>query len=338
MVHRLKVSGFMLLLAVLLSACNTDNSSSNREGASSDDNNNAVNAEADNEEDGIPEDEELFQILTDSMDAINRKDIEAFRSLVHQDSPAYQDSMEVLESIQDMDTEGNITEMSIEEKNEESITIYVEQEMAFLDGIGQNNQSKVIYELRPEDDEWKIYGTETLDTTFVDEEGNEIDDAYAEMEYSGQDIDQLDGEYADAIKKLDFSSVNEALTVAYYMEEIDYAIADIMIGNDPLEQLTVEVLVDMKDYLTIEEYMDQWMSTAEEFGSIEITILEEEENNIIFTSAMTETTPEFAEQFQVSKVYLDGEDIYTIDYTQANVSEIDEDEIDRRVQILKEIK
>lgn len=113
-----------------------------------------VNAEAE-EEDGIPDDEELFKILTDSMDAINRKDIEAFRSLVHQDSPAYQDSMEVLKSIQDMDTEGNITEMSIEEKNEESITIYVEQEMAFLDGIGQNNQSKVIYELRPEDEEWK---------------------------------------------------------------------------------------------------------------------------------------------------------------------------------------
>ncbi|MDM8100130.1 MULTISPECIES: hypothetical protein [Oceanobacillus] len=197
---------------------------------------------------------------------------------------------------------------------------------------------KMINLYRKEDNGWKIYGTETIDTTFVDEEGNEISDAYTGMEYSGQDIEQLDGEYADAIKKLDFSSVDDTLTVAYYTEEVGYAIADIMIGNNPLQQLTVEVLADMKDYLTIEEYIDQWMSTAEELGSVEINILEQEEDYAIFPSGMTEATPEFAEQFQVSKVYLDGKDIYTIDYTQLNDSEIDDEEIDRRVQILKEME
>jgi len=161
-----------------------------------------------------PEQEKLFDVIRHNILAKNQEDEDKFLSYFHSGSPIIQDVEGELTSIMDIGGETWITDIALEEKEEDSAIIYTSQETYFEDESIHNYQQTILYSLQKEDRHWKIDSMAGTEINYIDEYGNFMEDTPGSSE-GVTSIDELEGDYAALLKEVDLSSINEELTVDY---------------------------------------------------------------------------------------------------------------------------
>ncbi|WP_339183036.1 hypothetical protein [Oceanobacillus sp. FSL W7-1293] len=333
---------FIMLLFLFISACG-NGEDEDVQGETQEENEEAEQTEeVENEQtaDGIPEDEELYDVLTANLEAFNEKDIDAYMEGIHPESPDFETSREQIESLEGLDIESDIIEMSVEDKDDASASVYIEQDTYFHDGMGENNRLEATHILERDGDDWKIYRTVPINVTTIDENGEEIESSEAAglpEESEAESMDDLEGEYTDLIKDLDLSAIDEEVSIYSYDENINYGILTFAFPEDYDKQLTVEVMVDEATPDTIESYAAN-VEAGYELEDSETKILEQDDSQVIYFVSLPEDIDGYSEHVQLGRAYVDDNNLHVVQYNKFGTHEMDDDEIDTWVDALKEVE
>ncbi len=320
---------FILFLTVFISAC-----ASGKE----------VDADKEFEEAeqayAIPEDEELLDLFAEHVEAFNEKDIETYMEAIHPDSPSFEASREHMESLKDINVELEINVIYVEDKDETTVNVYIEQDTYFHDAVGKNNRFEATHELRRHGHDWKVYSTSPINQVAIDENGEEVEVSEEDIlleELENESVEDIEGEYADFIKDIDLSTIEEDLTFYSYEEDVDYGILTFIFSEDLDRQLTVEVLADEAGPNVIEDYA---YNVESNYGieGVETRILEQDDNQLIYTVSFPEEMAGYPEHVQVGKAYIDGNNLNALIYTEFEKHELEDDDIDAWVDNLEEIE
>ncbi|MEK4304372.1 MULTISPECIES: hypothetical protein [Oceanobacillus] len=137
MMKKGSITALIFVLFLFLIACNnnetqSENQENNQEKTADEEETLSEEVEASsNVED--PEQEKLFDVIRNHILAKNQEDEDKFLSYFHSESPIMQDVEGELTSIMDIGGETWITDIALEEKEEDNAIIYTSQETYFED-------------------------------------------------------------------------------------------------------------------------------------------------------------------------------------------------------------
>ena len=301
-----------LLLSIFLAACGDDAGTEEADGA--EETEDIEEGENEGEEAGIPEDEELFEVLETNVATMGDEDMTAHMETLHSESPGYAETEQVIEDMAAYTLDVELFDMEVEEKSEEEARVFYKQTSIKLDGpTYENNEVTGVHVMRPEDGEWKIFTTEFMDYVALDENGEPLEDG-AEAEAV------LEGEYADAVSSLDMPFDEDEWVLAHYGEDMGEAIAEFLVpgesAEDYSELLTIHYYPGGKDEIGIAQFIDVMETNLSGMveGDFEFNRFDEtdEEGLYEFTLANDPTQPD---QEELARVFVKDEDLFTVRYT-----------------------
>ncbi|MDY0406464.1 hypothetical protein P5G51_014815 [Virgibacillus sp. 179-BFC.A HS] len=332
--------GFMLLILCTVAAACSDN-------ASKDNDTDKVKAEekADKDKtkekkDAIPSDEELFAVVDASLQALKDKDIDAYMDTGHSESPVFDTTKQQLEEIIDLDLSTEISDMKVVEKTADKAKVSFVQRAMANEPLPEfrNNEVRGYHELRPDNGKWKIYLSQIEDVTYLDEDGNPID----EEDSAQADGDaKMEGKYADKLKNVQFNW-DIPMKLVNYEEDEDYAGADFEITNDEFEGInpSMEFLANTKGVITPKQWIqlvkDQFKQN-EGKGKIKVNGFDTTENETMIE--LTFKDANFVlDQAQIGRAFFKGNDLIIVNFVTVEQSEIPKDTKKELIKLLKKVK
>ncbi|MDY0395483.1 hypothetical protein RWE15_14925 [Virgibacillus halophilus] len=308
----------MLLLSLAIAAC-SDNASKDKKDedkTKTEEKGSKVAAaektETDKEkENAVASDEVLFAVLDANLQAYKDKDLDAYMDTIHSGSPVFDTTRQQMEAIIDKDLDMEITDMKVEEKNEDKAKVSYVQRTVAKEPIPEfkNNEVKGYHELRQEDGQWKIYASQANDVTYLDEDGNPIDeDTIAETQASA-DNGEMDGQYADQLKQMQ-QTIAMKLTVAEYTEDDGFASALFTIADGKYKdnQVTLEYVAGAKGELSPKEWMElvREQYTAQVGDKFDLQVYDTTKNETMF-ELVIKADDDQIDQAQIGRVFFKRE-------------------------------
>ncbi|PAV27680.1 hypothetical protein CIL05_20730 [Virgibacillus profundi] len=303
----------LFMLSFFAVACSDDTSSEEPNEAEETEETEESEAEAEEasepeeEEKAIPEDEDLFSVLETNIQTIVDQDTDAHMETIHSESPAYEGTEQNLEVLADYTLDMKLSDLTVEEKTEEEARVAYTQTSMKVEGPAyQNNQTKGVHILKPEDGIWKIFNTEVVETIPLDENGEVMEQGEAAME----------GDYADLLLELEMPFDGDKWVLGNYQEAQGEAIAEFLVAGEEFENytelLTLHYYENGNDSLGIAGYVDMMETNLGEMitGNLEFNRIEEG----IYEFAVTEDEAQLDQQ-EIARVFVKDNDLYVVRYT-----------------------
>ncbi|NAO99422.1 hypothetical protein FRY77_25915 [Halomonas sp. MG34] len=322
----------VLIIALFLSACSE--STSSEEPSDEKEKEEETEAAEEPEEEAVPEDDELFEVLEVNIQSMMDQDIDAHMETIHSESPAYNSTKDLLDQVSAYTLDMQLSDLAVEEKSEEEARVAYTQTSMKVDGPEyQNNLTKGIHTLKPEDGVWKIFGSEVIETTPLDENGEEIEEGAAE------DV-AMEGQYADLITSLEMPFNSDKWVLGNYNEAQGEGIAEFLINGETFENytelLTVHVFPDAAangGITTFVEAMETNLTSMID-GELEFNRLEETDQEVIYEFSVTDDSTQY-DQEEVARAFSKDDHLYVVRYTtMEKMIENKEDWLDK----LKDVK
>ncbi|MFD1851566.1 hypothetical protein [Oceanobacillus bengalensis] len=267
------------------------------------------------EEPSIPEDEVLINVLEKNFETIMSQDEAGHMETIHSGSPSYEGTKDLFDQLSLYTLDITLSDVTVEEKSEEEARIAYTQTTVKVDGPAyENNKVTGVHVLRPEDGEWKIYGTEVIEIIYLDENGEELENGTASEEVV------MEGEYADIITNLEMPFDSNKWVISNYQEIQGEAIVEFLVQGEDFqnftELLTLHYYKDGKDSIGV----DPLIKTMEEnlvsmiSGDFEFSRLEESEEEVLFEFFITGDHAQL-DQEEVGRAFIKDNDLFVIRYT-----------------------
>lgn len=308
----------VLLLSLFAAACSDDTSSEAEDDSASteeaEDKAKEKEAAAEEEESAIPEDEDLFSVLETNVQTLVDQNVEGHMETIHSESPAYEGTEENLNMLADYTLDMQLSDLEVEEKTEEEARVAYTQVSMKLEGPAyQNNQTKGVHILKPEDGVWKIFNTEIAETVALDENG-EV------MEADAQGSAVMEGQYADLLLELEMPFDSDKWVLGNYQEAEGEAIAEFLVNGEDFETyselLTLHYYENGNEAVGTINFIDTMEANLGEIitGNLEFNRIAESEQEGIYEFIVTEDETQL-DQEEVARVFVKDNDLYVIRYT-----------------------
>ncbi len=304
----------VLLIALFLGACSESTSS---EEPNDEKETEETEAAEEEEEEVVPEDKELFNVLETNIQTMMDQDMDSHMETIHSEAPAYASTEELLDQMAAYTLDMKLSDLVVEEKSEEEARVAYTQTSMKVDGPEyQNNVTKGVHLLKPEDGVWKIYSSEIAETIPLDENGEEItEDASA---VTGNAT--MEGEYADLITELEMPFDSDYWILGGYNEFEGEALAEFIANGEDLHDLTellsVHVYTDLAADGGHKAYADMIETNLNGMldGELEFNYLEETDQEVIYEFSVTGDSTQ-DDQEEIARAFGKDGHLFVVRYT-----------------------
>ncbi|MEN2768055.1 hypothetical protein [Ornithinibacillus xuwenensis] len=311
-----KYFGFvlLLLLSIVMVAC-SDDAAKEKDTDKQEEKSEETSKES--EESGVPEDEELFAVLELNMQTLIDKDVDKHMETIHSESPLYDSTKQTAEMVFQYDIEAELSDLVVEEKSETEAKVRFTQTAIGSDGFTSNRISGV-HTLKPDNGVWKIFGSEVEETVFLDENGEPLDNAV---------FAQIQGDYAANIKELVLPFEDKEVQLYNYQEDVDYAVAEVMMAHDQYSQVLVTIEYNKGASSLVDP--ETWVGNMETgisenvTGKLEFNVLGVTDTDAMYELSLTEDES-LDDQAEVTRGFFKGDDLIIVSYTVMGEATIDE--------------
>jgi hypothetical protein len=115
-----------------------------------------------------PDDKVLFQAIEDNVQAINKKDLDAFMATIHPNAPTFASTRDTVgKMFRSVDLKFTVKDLKVITSSPEEAQVSFVQttEKAGGDAPFQNRIMEGVHTLRPDNGKWKIFGTAPIKVT-----------------------------------------------------------------------------------------------------------------------------------------------------------------------------
>ena len=313
---KLQVLLLVMLFSLLLTAC-------------SDDEVDTGEAETDRLEEVT--DEDLISVIETNVEKLKAKDFDGYMATIHSDSPVYDVTSDTISELIDFTLDIELGNLRVEEKSDEEAAVLYTQRTVKVEGPEfQSNETVGKHLLRPENGDWKIYNSEVIEVTVLEDETNE----------QGAVADEMEGEYADMLSSLENPFDTDDWVLASYTEGDGEATAKYLNPEENLgnysKMATLEYFKNGNELSGLKNFISILKESLNEVttGKLIFTQLEETETEVLYEFSLTGDSTEMDQQ-ELARVFVQDNDLYLVRYTVMEETIDNDEEI---IEILKEVQ
>jgi len=285
-------------------------------------------SDAAEEKDVVPEDDELFKVVEKNVQTMADKDIDGHMETIYPDES--DGTKDMLKQLEDFDLDIEVTNLKVEEKDEEEAKVSYTQKTVKNEGpTYQDNEVDGVHVLKlDEDGKWKIADTELVDQRALDENGEVIDE-------SDMADGEMEGQYVEELQALDLPINEEDWEFLAYDEAAGTGFAYFAEGGDLNKQFGAHIVKSGAGELAA--LIDQTEQSVEENitnGDIEFKTKDMTDEEGFYEFTVTNDDVE-EEQYEVGRAFVLGDDLYLVRYM--SIGEEIEDK-EEWIEKLKQVK
>ncbi|WP_404457603.1 hypothetical protein [Oceanobacillus kapialis] len=317
-----KIIGLIIVLtiALFLGACSESTSS---EEPKEEETESSADTEAaeETEESAIPEDDELFAVLEANIQTMMDQDKDAHMETIHSESPSYDSTDQLWDQMAVYTLDMELSDLSVEEKTEGEATVSYTQTSMKVDGPEyQNNLTKGVHTLKPEDGVWKIYSSVAEETIPLDENGEEMEQGEASGGGATGEA-AMEGEYAEFITSLEMPFDSDKWVLGNYAEAQGEGVAEFLANGENFQNYTEMLTVHVYPELTSQDnshsaYVDMMETNLNSMidGELEFNRIEEANQEIIYEFSVTGDST-MLDQEEVARAFIKDGMLFVVRYT-----------------------
>ncbi|MBR7798241.1 MAG: hypothetical protein ACQEWU_20725 [Bacillota bacterium] len=261
----------------------------------------------------IPEDDTLKAVLEENIQTMMDKDLQGHMKTIHPESPGYDTTKELINSLQAYTLDITLTDVHVEEKSAaEARLAYTQTNMKVEGPDYQNNQTTGVHILKPDNGEWKIYSSEIGETVNLDENGEVIEAGEAEP--------VMEGNYVEEIRSLEMPFSEDKWELGNYAEESGEAIVEFLVSGETFENytelLTLHYYEDGKDLIGVKNFITNMEGNLSDMidGELQFEQMDVTNEEGFYEFAITNDSLQY-DQEELARVFVKDSDMFVIRYT-----------------------